>query len=345
MPDPLLLLGSAAGLLIVGVGLFWPDWGVVPRWRAIRRVTSRVLQEDAIKHIQKMALGGRRSTLQSVAGALEIDRDQTCEILAELEEGGMLAREGETLNLTAEGRRMAVNIIRAHRVWEQYLAVNTGYRESEWHAQADYHEHNLTPDEVDELARSLGHPPLDPHGDPIPTRDGEVNAYRGDPLTELSVNQLGRIAHVGDEPEAVAAQIRAEGLAPGMLVRVIESDARRVRFWAGEEEHLLAPVVAAKIAVIPLVEGGIEEEPAGRPLSELAVGQRGKVVALSRRCRGPERRRMMDMGVLPGTVIEPELASPGGDPRAYRVRGALIALRDEQAQWIRVEDLIIEESR
>lgn len=337
MPDPLLLLGSAIIVLIVAVGLFWPKWGLLARWRAIRRVTTRVLQEDTIKHIQKMALSGRRSTLQSVAGALEIDRDRTYEILADLEDSGLLARNGETLNLTDEGRRMAVNIIRAHRVWEQYLAEKTGFQEAEWHAQADYYEHTLTPTEVDELAIRLGHPPLDPHGDPIPTKEGDLNAYRGEPLTDFAVNQLGRIAHVGDEPEAVAAQIRAEGLTPGMLVRVIESDVRRVRFWADEEEHLLAPVVAAKIDVIPLEEGAVEQEPTGQPLNELTVGQQGKVVALSPRCRGPERRRMMDMGILPGTMIVPELVSPGGDPIAYRVRGALIALRADQAQHIRVE--------
>lgn len=345
MPDPLMLLGSSLGLLIIAVWLFWPDSGLLSRWRAIRRVTTRVLQEDAIKHVQKMTLGGRRATLQSVAGALEIDRDRACQILAGLEESGLLARDGETLTLTAEGRRTAVNIIRAHRVWEQYLAEKTGYRESEWHAQADHHEHTLTPAEVDELARSLGHPPLDPHGDPIPTKEGELHPYRGEPLTKLSVNQLARIAHVGDEPEAVAAQIRAEGLIPGMLVRLIESDARRVRFWADEEEHLLAPVVAARISVIPIAEEVVEDQPAGQPLSDLAVGQRGKVVALSPRCRGPERRRMMDMGVLPGTVIEPELVSPGGDPTAYRVRGALIALRADQAQHIRVETLHARETQ
>lgn len=339
MPDPIILLGSAVGVTLFAVLLFWPRWGLLSRWRRFRRVSERVLQEDAIKHIQKMTLGDKVATLHSVAGSLEIDRDRAYGVLAELEKSGLVTWKSETLKLTSDGTRMALNIIRAHRIWEQYLAERTGYHEAEWHLQADQYEHTLTPGEVDELSGKLGHPPLDPHGDPIPTREGDLTPYRGELLVELDVNQTGRISHVGDEPETVAAQIRAEGLTPGMLVRVIESDAQRVRFWAEDEEHVLAPIVAANISVLPLIDETTEEETGGQPLSELTVGQRGRVVALSPRCRGPERRRMMDLGILSGTVIEPELVSPGGDPTAYRIRGALIALRNEQAQWIRVEEL------
>ena len=65
---------------------------------------------------------------------------------------------------------------------------------------------------------------------------------------------------------------------------------------------------------------------------------------LSPQCRGPERRRLMDLGILPGTVIQAELVSPSGDPTAYRIRDALIALRKEQADWVRVELLTLEEA-
>jgi Fe2+ transport system protein FeoA len=60
-------------------------------------------------------------------------------------------------------------------------------------------------------------------------------------------------------------------------------------------------------------------------------------VTISRRCRGAERRRLLDLGVLPGTVIQAEIRSPNGDPTAYLVRDALIALRAEQAEFIRIE--------
>jgi Fe2+ transport system protein FeoA len=98
-------------------------------------------------------------------------------------------------------------------------------------------------------------------------------------------------------------------------------------------------LAAASVTVAPLPEDSRVEAPLGAPLSGLRPGEAGRVVAISRRCRAPERRRLMDLGVLPGTVIRAEMISPTGDPTAYRVRGALIALRAAQAQLIRVERL------
>ncbi|MCK5643533.1 MAG: metal-dependent transcriptional regulator [Gammaproteobacteria bacterium] len=276
--------------------------------------------------------------MQTIAGAIEVNRNQAVKTLTELEERGLLKCEGETLHLTPEGERIALNIIRAHRLWEMYLAEQTGFEEAEWHPQADEYEHTLTQDQLAELERTLGNPVFDPHGDPIPTKEGEMNEPLGEPLTNLAVNQVGRIAHVSDEPEAVAAQIIAEGLTLGMVLRVTEADAQRVRFWVGEEEHVLAPIVAARIAVIPIPEE-VQEEILGQPLNALEIGEKGQVVSLSPRIRGAERRRMMDLGILPGTVIAPEFVSPGGDPTAYRIRDALIAIRGDQAQWIRVEPI------
>ena len=72
-------------------------------------------------------------------------------------------------------------------------------------------------------------------------------------------------------------------------------------------------------------------------LSGLDLGEQGTVVAISPALRGPERRRMLDLGLLPGTVVTAEIRSPGGDPTGYRIRGAVIALRQEQADQIRID--------
>lgn len=337
MPNPLLLILIAAGVIGMALVLFWPVSGLVPRWRALRRVSNRVLHEHTLKQIKKMIHAGQRPTLLSIAGAIGVDRNQAMNALNDLEGRGLLVNEGESVRLTPDGEAMALNIIRAHRLWEHYLAERTGFEESEWHLLADEVEHTLTPDQIDELAKELGHPVYDPHGDPIPTKDGEVLELVGEPLSRLAVNTVGRIVNVSDEPETVAAQIIAEGLIPGMVLRVTESDAQRVRFWVGDEEHVLAPIVAASIAVVLIEPEVQEEETRGQPLHLLKVGEKGKVVMLSPRIRGVERRRMMDLGILPGTVISPEFISPGGDPTAYRIRDALIAIRGDQAQWIRVE--------
>ncbi len=71
-------------------------------------------------------------------------------------------------------------------------------------------------------------------------------------------------------------------------------------------------------------------------LSDLKTGQEAVVVSISKACRTSLRRRLMDLGILPGTVIRAELRGPAGDPVAYRVRGALIGLRGEQAKYIHI---------
>ncbi len=155
-------------------------------------------------------------------------------------------------------------------------------------------------------------------------------------MTRLAVGELAEIVHVEDEPEAVYAQLVAEGLYPGMRVRLIESTPQRIAFEADAEEHVLAPILAANLSVLPLPQ---EEEMKGpfEKLSSLSVGSRARVVALSPVLRGPERRRMLDLGLIPGTEVAVEIESPTGDPIGYRVRGAVIALRREQADQVRVE--------
>jgi DtxR family Mn-dependent transcriptional regulator len=74
-------------------------------------------------------------------------------------------------------------------------------------------------------------------------------------------------------------------------------------------------------------------------LSSLKHGEKAEVSHIDRSCRGTQRRRLMDLGVVPGTVITMEMTSAGGDPRAYNIRGALIALRKEQADLINIKPM------
>lgn len=76
----------------------------------------------------------------------------------------------------------------------------------------------------------------------------------------------------------------------------------------------------------------IETPPSIRTLADLKPGEAGIVAELY--AKGPDRRRMMDLGILPGTRIEVELRSPLGDPTAYKVRGTLVGLRRSQARQI-----------
>jgi DtxR family Mn-dependent transcriptional regulator len=270
---------------------------------------------------------------------LNVTTNQAASILEILHRRDLVIPVNGDFRLTPEGRGYALRIIRAHRLWEEHLAEETGFDEAEWHDQAEYYEHVLTPEETQNLAEQLGNPTYDPHGDPIPTHTGELKPHAGVPLTAMPADAPLRIVHIEDEPEAIYAQLVAEGLFPGMNVRLTEISPHRLRLWAGGDEHILAPVVAANISVVPLAQEIPAMPSGGMLLSDLATGEQGKVIALSPRFRGAERRRMLDLGILPGTLIQAEMTSPSGDPTAYRVRGALIALRKEQSRLIQVTRL------
>jgi DtxR family Mn-dependent transcriptional regulator len=116
---------------------------------------------------------------------------------------------------------------------------------------------------------------------------------------------------------------------------MIESRPDRVRFTADEEEAVLAPLLARNLTIQQI---GSDERISGpyRTLAGVGQWEQAVVVGIARSCRGQQRRRLMDLGVVPGTTIVPEMVSVGGDPVAYRVRGSLIALRRNQAQQIYV---------
>ena len=337
MSDPLLYLILAALSAAVLALLFWPGTGVLNHWLNSRRKTERVMGEDALKHIHASEISGPGASLHSIAGAVRITAERSAELIASLESRGLLLIESGELSLTPTGRDYALRIIRAHRLWERHLADETGYGEVEWHDQAERLEHQLSHEDIEALSARLGHPTHDPHGDPIPNAEGEVVEHDDMPLTKVSIDTPARIVHLEDEPENVYAQLIAEGLHLGMIVRVTENSTHRVRFWADGEEIVLAPIGAANVSVIPIEDAARPKADAGEPLTDLLPGQKGRVVSLSKALRGQRRRRLMDLGILPGTEITVEMRSPSGDPTAYRIRDAVIALRRDQASLIRVD--------
>lgn len=328
----LVLLAVAGGALLI----FWPGRGLLPRLRQAGHMRARVYREDALKHIHKAESKGRRPTLQSIAGAVGIGLDEAARLVSEMVEDGLLIDDAGTPRLTSAGRDAALHIIRAHRLWERYLAEETGFDEADWHSQAEQREHDLTTADLEALAARLGHPTHDPHGDPIPDPGGELLTHGGQLLGTLPIDQPARIVHLEDEPEAVYAQLVAEGLHPGQVVRVTENSPARIHFWTNGDEHILAPVLADNIFVRPLPLEEMVPQTDTRRLTDLALGESGHVVALAAGLRGQERRRLLDLGLLPGTEVTAELRSPGGDPTAYRIRGATIALRAEQAKLVKI---------
>jgi DtxR family Mn-dependent transcriptional regulator len=221
-------------------------------------------------------------------------------------------------------------------LWERYLADEARMPLEKVHSEAHRREHRFTDDQLDELEAALGHPSHDPHGDPIPTREGKMTSDETTPLTAWQAGRPARIAHLEDEPAIAFQQILAAGLRLGQTIHILESSPQRYVLSDGENEYRLAPAVAANVHVAPLPEGSVL--PAGAiSLNELKQDQHAEIVTLDEAVQGFTRRRFLDLGLTPGTTIYPELGNFFGDPRAYRVRGTLIALRHDQAAQIWVK--------
>ncbi len=342
MPEPILtfLLFAAFGGLLAAV--LWPGRGLLARAKRIRQETERIRLEDGLKHLLDCERAGRLVTVETMAGRLEVTRGVASEILTRLTERGLAVSDASGWELTEPGRAYALRILRTHRLWERYLADRTGVPPVEWHGEAERVEHQLTEAEAEALASRLGDPRYDPHGDPIPTAGGEIPARAGTSLGGVEVGERVVVRHLEDEPEAVFERLVALGLAPGAVLEVLERESGAsgaVRIRIRGEEHELRAVDAANVTVEPVPEADVDHG-AGprRTLADAERGEAVRVTGLSPACQGPQRRRLLDLGVVSGTEIVPELVSSGGDPVAYRIRGALIALRREQAEWVEVAD-------
>ncbi len=336
MIHPIDALVIAGIIFLVSAILIIPRYGIISRIRRARLGIRRIMIEDALKHLFDCETKKIFCTTQSIAGSLVISVDHAAKLISRLGAMGLLFNNGTSIELTAEGRTYALRVIRIHRLWEQYLADQTSVPETEWHASAELQEHTMTRDQTEELAARIGNPQYDPHGDPIPSVSGEIPPAKGQSLVTLKTGAVAKITHIEDEPEAVYAQIVAEELFIGTKIFMIEQTNERVRFSANGDEIILAPIVASNITVEPLAN----EKHAARPMQTLLSLQQGEsanVLGISHACRGQQRRRLLDLGVVPGTIIKHEFESAAGDPIAYNIRGAMIALRRQHANQIFIQ--------
>jgi len=297
-------------------------------------VSSRERMEDALKHLLDCEQSERGATVESLAGALGKPQKSAAEILGQLRAAGLANAANDGHGLTEEGRTYALKVVRNHRLYETWLARETSTPAKDWHRAAHKAEHHLEAATVEAIADRLNNPCFDPHGDLIPTRDGHLPKR---PLTSLASWQDGRaarIAHIEDEPEILYRKAEVLGFAPGTRIDGIQHlRDGSVECRVEGRSLVISAAVAPLIHLVKTADDDIEPANLGR-LSDLPIGGEAEVHSLSPSCTGPERRRLLDLGVVPGTRIRCEFASPFGTPRSYDIRGALIALRDHQADRI-----------
>jgi manganese transport protein len=325
-------------LIVILIFIIIIQFGVIIR---LRRQKQRVvlgldeLSEDVLKALYHLTREQAQVRKNDLVRATEIQSQRLPMVLIELERRGWARlQEGVILMLPA-GERRALELIRAHRLWERYLAEKEGFALNALHAEAMRREHKTSAEEADRLEVELGFPRVDPHGDPIPAR-GEILAQHaeGTPLSRWQEHRPGRVTHVEDEPPELLTQILLLGLTPGAQVEVDERKPGRVLVWSGRQRLALAPAVAERVFVV--------DAPAeSTPLSELELGQAGTVLSLSDTLVLDEQ--WGKAGLLPGAEIAYIRADPLGDPVTYRVNGNEIILTRGQANQIALDALSVHE--
>lgn len=337
-PDPTLALLVFGALVALGALVFWPRIGLFWRARKLARLTERVSLEDGLKHLTNCELAGRQGSIESLGGALEISRGRALKLLSALSARGLVKTDGSVVSLSLEGKSYGMRMVRAHRLLERYFADRTGIAPAEWHERAERDEHRISEAEADHLAARLGHPLMDPHGDPIPSVSGVLPPVSGVSLSGVVPGTAATIVHLEDEPREAYNRLRAMGLDPAVPVKVLESKPGLLRILVAGVEQVLDPVLAGNVTVELVTERETHTVLLER-LDALRIGEQATVAQIAPMVQGPQRRRLLDLGVIPGTLVVAEMSSPSGNPMAYRIRGALIALRREQAHGILISRL------
>ena len=341
MNSPIVILFFSFMIFGIAGWIFWPGKGLYALIKRGKRNSKRVLIEDALKHIYDCETKNITCSINSIAGNLSISSGEAANIVAKLHAMDLIESGTDNLVLSSHGKSYALRVIRVHRLFERYLADETSVHEKDWHVIAEEKEHELSDLQVNELAAQLSNPLIDPHGDPIPSASGEIKSLPGIPLTALKPGEFGIITHIEDEPGEIYKQLIAENLYRGKQIRILQSNNERIKFIANDEECVLAPVFAANVTVSKLEKHEDIRENFKR-LSSLKIGEKGIVIGLSRKCRGQQRRRLMDFGIVPGTEVSVEMESFGRDPVAYLIRGTTVALRKNQSELIYVKDFMKE---
>lgn len=153
--------------------------------------------------------------------------------------------------LTPTGEKIALEVIRHHRLLERYLAEALGVPWDRVHDEADNWEHVLSEDLEDRIDAMLGYPTTDPHGAPIPSRDGSMAPPVRERLADLQPGQSATIAEVSDHDSALLRYLGELGLYPGARVEVLAvapfGGPLTVRL--GKTEHALGREVAGFVSV------------------------------------------------------------------------------------------------
>ncbi|WP_419942279.1 metal-dependent transcriptional regulator [Candidatus Palauibacter sp.] len=209
--------------------------------------------EDYLKAVYKLQAEAGAAAVSTTALAEELDRSAASitRMVQGLAAQGLLSyTRYRGARLTALGEVTALRIIRRHRVIELYLIEKLGYSWEDVHAEAERLEHAASDVLIDRMAETLGEPSIDPHGSPIPTRDGELAATAWVPLADLGDGRRGVVREVSDQNPQMLRELAALGLFPGTRIRCLrERDGGGALLEVGDRSFEVEPALAGAVFV------------------------------------------------------------------------------------------------
>ena len=180
--------------------------------------------EDYLKHVLLLSeRAGALVSMGSLAEAMEVVPGTATTMVKALADAGFVEhRLREGVRLTPEGRRVALNVLRKHRLVETFLVDVLKMDWAAVHAEAEQLEHAISDEVLDRLDALLGHPTVDPHGDPIPNRHGKLDSQVYATLATCVTDRKLRVVRITDQDAEFLQFVEQHGLQPGTTMRVTD---------------------------------------------------------------------------------------------------------------------------
>ena len=182
--------------------------------------------EDYLKTIYTLAQEESPVSTSRIAEARDVKPASATSMIQRLDKLNLVDyAKHYGVTLTPSGKKLALEVIRHHRLLELYLMQALGFSWDEVHEQADVLEHVISEKLEDRIAAALNHPKFDPHGDPIPQKDGTIPSLDAQPLSAVEVGTAVRVARVVDDTNSEMLRYLAElGLLPGTAVNLLRKE-------------------------------------------------------------------------------------------------------------------------
>jgi DtxR family transcriptional regulator, Mn-dependent transcriptional regulator len=177
--------------------------------------------EDYLKAIYSLSERGDTASTSNIAAILDVQPASVSGMVKRLAESGYVEHAPyRGVKLTEDGSRAALQVIRRHRILETYLSQRLGYSWDDVHEEAERLEHAASDELIDRMSTALEFPRHDPHGAPIPSRSGDMEADRHALLSEIEAGSLVEIKAVQDEDSDRLRYMEARGLMPGVRLKI-----------------------------------------------------------------------------------------------------------------------------